>query len=377
VKHRPLPHLESALRLRAEKHLLREPPPRLSAARTFCSNDYLGLAATPLRVNGDASAGAGASRLVCGDKSAHEHLEQNLAAWLELPSALVFASGYAANLGTIAALVQPGDVVFSDRANHASLIDGMRLAKGKVVTYAHNDLRDLASKLTRERSATTEPREGTSRRWVVTESYFSMDADGPDLPALRALCDEMDAHLVLDEAHALGVFGPEGRGLAAAANIVPDVLLGTLGKSMGTQGAFAAGATELTRYLWNSARSFVFSTGISPALAAHADAQVNAVRDGHALRARLHANTEQLRSGMASIGCIIHGHGPIVPWVIGDDARALAIASALLAQGFHAQAIRPPTVPAGSARLRVTTNAGHKPSDIDAFLDALKKVVLT
>lgn len=370
MKHRPLPHLAAALRARAEKHLLREPPPRRPPARTFCSNDYLGLARKPL-VSGDAPAGASASRLVCGDGDAHAALETSLAAFFEVPSALVFASGYAANVGTIAALVQEGDAVFSDRANHASLIDGMRLSKGRIIPYAHNDLADLEEKLLRAKTEHAP----FAQRWVVTESYFSMDADGPDLVALRALCDRHGALLVLDEAHAVGVFGPSGRGLAAAAGIMPDVLLGTLGKALGTQGAFVAGAPELIQYLWNCARSFVFSTGISPALAAHAATQLAIVRDGDALRAKLHANTATLREGMTALGCILHGHGPIVPWVIGRDADALARASALLTEGFHAQAIRPPTVPPGTARLRITTNAGHDLADVEAFLSALKKVL--
>lgn len=345
-------------------------------AVTFCSNDYLGLGGEPWTPDrGEmVRSGAGASRLVCGDTDAHERLEGALADWLMLPSALVFASGYAANLGTLAALIQPNDRVLSDQANHASLIDGMRLARAAVTTYRHNDLADLATKLADARASLTDTAQG-ARIWVVCESYFSMDADGPDLPALRRLCDDAGALLVLDEAHAIGVFGPEGRGLAAAAGIVPDVLLGTLGKSLGAQGAFVAGAPELTQYLWNCARSFVFSTGISPALAAHATRNVALVRKSDALRAKVSANALRLREGLLALGCTIHGHGPVIPWVIGDDARALATARALLEAGFHVQAIRPPTVPAGTARLRVSTSASHQEADVDAFLLALAGVV--
>lgn len=370
MKHRPLPHLAEALERRAEQNLLRVPPPRLASSRTFCANDYLGLAERPLsETAATAPGGAGASRLVCGDTDAHGVLEGALATWIGLPKALVFASGYAANVGTLATLLQPSDVVFSDRANHASLIDGMRLAKAQVVPYAHNDLAALESAMTDHAPGPN------GRRWVVTESYFSMDGDGPDLPPLRALCDETSSLLVLDEAHAIGVFGAEGRGLADAKGIAPDVFLGTLGKAIGAQGAFVAGAPELIAYLWNTARSFVFSTGMSPALALHAADNVRRVRAGDALRERLHRNTARLREGMQRLGCTIHGHGPIVPWVIGEESAALERARALLEAGFHAQAIRPPTVPAGGARLRITTSAAHDPSDVDAFLAALEKVL--
>jgi 8-amino-7-oxononanoate synthase len=257
--------------------------------------------------------------------------------------------------------------------NHASLIDGMRLSGARIDIFPHNDLAALERLLDDADGANGA---GAPRRtFVVTESYFSMDADGPDLVALRALCDRKGALLVLDETHALGVFGPEGRGLAAAANVVPDVFMGALGKAFGLQGGFAAGAPELRSWLWNAARSFVFSTGMAPLLAKVGGERLRRVQEGNELRASLAARAKELRDALGRLGLAPLGHGPIVPWVIGDAERTVALAAALREGGFHVQGIRPPTVPVGTSRLRLTVTARHTEQDVRELVDALRRTL--
>lgn len=344
--------------------LLRTPPPAADdLADGFCSNDYLGLARS-LPHTADAALGATASRLVCGTFRAHEDLERALAAMLGLPAALAFTSGYAANVGLVTALVQPGDQVVSDALVHASLIDGIRLTKAEVDVVPHLDVEAT-------RRALRRPVAG--RRWVITESYFSMDADSPDLRALRAVCDEAGAALLVDEAHALGVLGPGGRGLCAEAGITADAVTATLGKAFGASGAVVAGSEELRLWLWNRARSFVFSTGMSPKLAADAAAAVGVVRSADDLRASVMARAAQLRAGLTAMGAPAIGHGPIVPVVLGDSGRAVRVARALGRRGVFVQPIRPPSVPAGTARLRLTVTAGHTAAQVDVLVGALRE----
>lgn len=365
--HRPLPFLVEALEGRRREGLLREPLSLPYPARSFSSNDYLGLAQAPVTTTGPA--GAGASRLVAGDHAAAQELEAGLGAWLGVPGVLLFTSGYAANVGTVSALATRSDRVLSDAMNHASLIDGMRLSGARIQVFPHNDLRALEALL--DEGTDPAPR----RTFVVAESYYSMDADGPDLRGLRDLCDAKGAVLVLDETHALGVFGPEGRGLAAAAGVVPDVLMGALGKAFGVQGGFAAGAPELRAWLWNAARSFVYSTGISPLLARIGMARLTQVRAGDALRDNLTAVARTLRQSLTELGVAPLGHGPIVPWVLGDADRALDLATRLRALDFHVQAIRPPTVPPGTSRLRLTVTARHTQQDILDLVSAIRRTL--
>lgn len=355
--YRPLPFLETELETLRARGQLRVPRTDDSLLG-FASNDYLGIGrSTP------GTWGATGSRLISGNHASLRGLEAELGRWLGYPAVLVFTSGYAANVGTLSALLGPDDVVFSDALNHASLIDGIRLARTKVVVFPHNDLEALASHLGEAA--------GARRRWVVTESYFSMDADGPDLGALRALCDRTQTLLYLDEAHALGVMGPAGRGLAAAADVTPDVFAGTLGKSLGGQGAFVAGAPELYDYLWNRARSFVFSTGLSPAVAAAVLARVPVVEAAHEARAVLQGRGEDFRVQLRAGGLAPLGHGPIVPLVFGSEAAALEIGARLAARGFHVQPIRPPTVAAGTSRVRVTLSSHETDAQVDALAAAL------
>lgn len=352
-----LAHLVEALEaLRRDDRLrLRASPPD---ALSFCSNDYLGLARAPVT---PVAAGAGASRMIAGEHAEHGRLERTLAEWLGVEQTLLFSSGYAANVGGLSALVGPDDLVVSDALNHASIIDGLRLARAQVEIVPHLDVGAVEGALARR---------GARRAWVVTESYFSMDGDSPDLAQLRRLCDAAGAGLVVDEAHALGVFGPAGRGLCAAAGVTPDVLVGTLGKAFGASGAFVAGCRVLSDWLWNRARSHVFSTGMSPAVAAAARANFERALRDPSLRATAIALGDRLRDGLRALGADVRGHGPIVPWVLGTEAAALQVAAALREQGIHAVAIRPPTVPAGSSRIRFALTARHAEQDVDRALAA-------
>ncbi len=334
------------------------------------SNDYLGLAgASVSRETG--AAGAGASRLVQGTRAEHVALEAELASWVGLSSALLFTSAYAANVGTMSALGGDDAVMISDELNHASIIDGCRLARAQVLVTPHLDLAAIDSALSAARS--------TPLRWVITESYFSMDGDGPNLTALRALCDRHRAFLVVDEAHGLGVFGAGGAGRCAELGVRPDVLIGGLGKAVGSQGGFVAGSAALRAFLWNRARTFVFSTAPSPSLCREARAQVAAARAADPARERLHANVAAFRGALSELGVTVGegSFGPIVPVWIGDGQRALEAAQRLRARGVLAQPIRPPSVPPGTARLRLTVTAELELDDVKRLAERVAEATLT
>jgi 8-amino-7-oxononanoate synthase len=365
----PLEYLADELAELAKHNLLRERLSRFGEqAIDVCSNDYLGyrasgrLVAYALRAAAEDPAGAGASRLVTGDHPAHTRLETALTSWLGTEESLVFTSGYAANVGAIAALAGEGDLVVSDVLNHASIIDGCRLSRARVIVVPHLGLEEIRRALREHRAR---------RRWVVTESCFSMDGDGPDLRALRDVCDEAGAALILDEAHALGVEGPQGRGRAAEAGIRPDVFIGTLGKALATQGAFVSGSRDLCRWLWNRARSLVFSTGLSPLVASIATAAVSEASADDGGRARIRSVASQLRERLTVLGVSVASRtGPILPIVLGSEARALTWKQALAEHGVRVQAIRPPTVPSGTSRLRVTARASLTDADLERVVEA-------
>jgi 8-amino-7-oxononanoate synthase len=313
--------------------------------------------------------GAGAARLVSGDLPAHRALERDLAAFTGRPAALLFPTGYQTNLGVIAALAGPGDVIASDAANHASIIDGCRLSRASVSVFPHADAAAARAALAAGPTA--------RRRFLVTESLFSMDGDSAPLASLAQVAADTDAVLVVDEAHALGALGPDGRGLAAEAGVTPDVLVGTLGKAFGSSGGFAAGDPALRAFLVNRARTFVFTTALPPPVAAAASAALAlaAGPEGAARRARLAENIDRLGARLLAAGLLQRPpRSPIVPVVLGADARALAVSAALRSRGFFVPAIRPPTVPEGTARLRVTLSAAHAAADVDALADALMEV---
>lgn len=370
----PLRFLEQELARLESLSLLRLPGVTAPNNGTInlSSNDYLGLASHPLEsVETAVRGGAGASPLVVGSFAEHERAEAALVEWLETESATLFTSGYAANVGALSCLVGKGDLVLSDRLNHASIIDGCRLSGATVEVYPHLD-----AEAARRHLSTTGSR--FRRRLLVTESCFSMDGDSPDLGELARICRDHDAVFYVDEAHALGVFGSEGRGLCARSGVRPDVLVGTLGKALGLQGAFVAGSGHLQRWLWNRSRSLVFSTALSPALAAAVPERVRLVRGADRERQRLALVSDRLRRALQEIGAApVSSVGPIIPWVLGGAARAIGCSQTLLSAGIVAKAIRPPTVPPDSSRIRFTASASIEDAQLDHVTRTLRELAAT
>jgi 8-amino-7-oxononanoate synthase len=345
---------------------------------SFSSNNYLGLAGHPVvaraaaAVLAQAGVGAGASRLIAGNHAEHRALEDELARFHRVEGVLLFNSGFQANVGAIPALVGSEDLVLSDRLNHASLIDGCRLSRARVLVYDHGDP-DHARRLL------AEARRGSRRCLLITEAVFSMDGDPAPLAALAAATAEHDAWLMVDEAHAVGALGPDGRGLCAEAGIVPDVLVGTLGKAFGTFGAYVAGSARLRSFLLHRARSFVFTTALPPAVAAASRAAVSlaAGPEGERLRRELAARIDRFRAGLATLDLLTTGAGTsaVFPIWVGAEREALEVSRFLLEAGIHAQAIRPPTVPRGTSRLRFALIASHELAQIDHVLSELGLLV--
>lgn len=342
----------------------------------FCSNNYLGLASHPAIAAASAASpandgvGAAASRLVTGTMDAHLDAEAAYADFVHAPAAALFSSGYAANVGAIQALAGPGDAIFSDALNHASVIDGARLSRAEVFVYSHRDPEHLQSLLAQHRAR-------ARKALIVTDSLFSMDGVIAPLRELHALARDYDAGLMVDEAHALGVFGPNGRGLSAALGIEPDVIVGTLGKSFGLAGAFVAASEEVVTLVRNRARSFVYSTAPPPMLARAAIAALRLVREADHARVRLLEHASKLRSGLAQLGFEIpEGESQIIPVLIGENRRTMQLSAKLLERGVFVQGIRPPTVPAGTARLRLTPMATHQAEQIEQVIAAFASIVL-
>jgi glycine C-acetyltransferase/8-amino-7-oxononanoate synthase len=330
----------------------------------LCSNDYLGLAADR-RVREAAAeaalrwgAGAGASRLISGTMEPHRELEAALAAFKGYDRALLFGSGYLANTGTIAALAGPGEVVFSDELNHASIIDGCRLSRAETLVYRHNDVEHLESLL---RSA------GGTPALIVTDGIFSMDGDVAPLPELLELAHRYGARLMVDEAHATGALGPGGRGSVSAAGLSGevDIVMGTMGKSLGSYGAYVCANEEMVDFLVNRARPFVFSTAPSPPIIGAALAALGILEAEPERVDRLMANARTLREALAAEGLRMgDSTTQIVPIEIGEAEPTMALCERTLERGIFAQGIRPPTVPEGSSRLRFTVMATHDPEDL-------------
>ena len=331
----------------------------------FCSNNYLGLATHPAVVAAakDAlerfGASAVSSRLISGHMDPHAELEEKIADWKGVERALVFSTGYQANVGVVTTLVGPGDVVFSDELNHASLIDGCRLSRAKVCVYRHNDVEHLNELLVEHSAA--------RRKLCVTESIFSMDGDRAPLGVVAEICEGHGAWLAVDEAHAAGVFGPRGAGIAAEEGLTDriDVHIGTLGKALGSFGAYVAGSQRLVELLVNRARSFIFTTGLPPSAAAAAKAAIEVVEAeperARGLLERARAFGQRLRNAGLDLP---HIDSQILPIVIGPADATVAAARRLLDAGVYVAAIRPPTVPANTSRLRVSMMATHSDDDI-------------
>ncbi|CAG0977536.1 glycine C-acetyltransferase [Geobacteraceae bacterium] len=336
-------------------------------ALLLCSNNYLGLADHPrlaeaaIRAVERYGTGSGASRLVSGTMELHEALEERLARFKGTEAALVFNSGYAANSGIIPALAGKGDLVFSDRLNHASIVDGCLLSRATMVRYPHNDMAALRRLLERHETA--------GRRLIVTDGVFSMDGDMAPLRELAALKREFGALLMVDDAHGTGVLGATGRGSAELQGVMTeiDIHMGTLGKALGSFGAYAAASGEIVDYLANRARSFIFSTSLPPAVLAASLAAIDLIDspEGAALRQRLKRNTAFFRDSLGAAGFDTMGsETQIVPLFVGRAEQTMTFTSRLLEEGVFAQGIRPPTVPAGTCRLRCTLMATHGEEDL-------------
>jgi 8-amino-7-oxononanoate synthase len=330
----------------------------------LCSNDYLGLASHPLVQEAAAEAairwgaGSGASRLISGNMEPHRRLERRLAAFKGYERALLFGSGYLANTGAIAALAGRGEVVFSDELNHASIVDGCRLSRAETFVYRHADVEHLAWGL---REA------GGRAALIVTDGVFSMDGDVAPLPELVELASRHGCRLMVDEAHATGALGPGGRGSVAAAGLSEqvDLVVGTLGKALGSYGAYVCASQELSEYLVNAARPFVFSTAPPPPTVAAADAAVELLASTPRLVEGLAANAAVLRQALAAEGLPVgDSRTQIVPLHVGEADAAMELSERLLERGVFAQGIRPPTVPEGSSRLRLTAMATHRAEDL-------------
>ncbi|WPC04761.1 8-amino-7-oxononanoate synthase [Pseudomonas benzenivorans] len=337
----------------------------------FCSNDYLGLANHPQVIEAwQAGArrwgvGGGASHLVVGHSTPHHDLEEALAEFSGRPRALLFSTGYMANLGAVTALLGQGDTVLEDRLNHASLLDAGLLSGARFSRYLHNDAASLAGRLEK----------ASGNCLVVTDGVFSMDGDLADLPTLCAEAKKRNAWVMVDDAHGFGPLGANGGGIAEHFGLGVDevqVLVGTLGKSFGTAGAFVAGSEELVETLVQFARPYIYTTSQPPALACATLKSLELLRGEHWRREHLNALIARFREGASEIGLqLMDSATPIQPILVGDSGRALRLSQLLRERGLLVTAIRPPTVPAGSARLRVTLSAAHSLEQLELLLEAL------
>ncbi len=339
---------------------------------SFCSNDYLGLANHPAIAARFSDAveqygvGAGASHLVNGHHAEHEALEAELAAFTGREAALVFSTGYMANLGVISALMGRSDTVIQDKLNHASLIDGAQLSQARLLRYRHNDLEHLGHHLAR----------ATGKRLVVTDGVFSMDGDIAPLDRMADQCLAHDAWLMVDDAHGFGVLGEQGRGLVNQYGLdetqVP-LLVGTLGKAFGTSGAFIAGKQSTIDYLLQYARSYIYTTAAPPAVAAATREALVQVQAADEARSHLFGLIERFRIGVEDLPfALMPSHTPIQPLLVGTNEAALRLSQSLRDRGLLVTAIRPPTVPVGEARLRITFSASHSEADVDRLLNTLE-----
>ena len=341
----------------------------------FCSNDYLGLAADP-RLSAAANegiarygVGGGASHLILGHSTAHHELEEALARFVRQPRALLFSTGYMANMGVVGALTGRGDAIFADRLNHASLNDAALVSRAAFKRYAHNDLDAL------ERLLKITP---ARRRLVVTDAVFSMDGDIAPVAALLELCERHDAYLFVDDAHGFGVLGEAGRGTLAHFNMASDriIYMATLGKAAGVAGAFVAGNETLIETLIQNARTYIYTTATPPLLAHALLTSLQIIADEEWRRVRLRALIVQLREALAAAPwTLMTSDTPIQPLLVGGNDEALALSATLAAAGLLVPAIRPPTVPQGTARLRISLSADHEAADVARLVEALVTAV--
>jgi len=341
----------------------------------FCSNDYLGLAndqrikEAAIKAIDDFGLGSGASRLVCGNMGPHEDLEAELAALKKTESALVYSSGYMANTGIIPALMDHHSVVISDKLNHASIIDGIILSRARLVRYPHADTQALEVILKGLPAA--------QRKLIVTDTVFSMDGDKAPLKEIVDLAKRYGAMTMVDEAHGFGVLGSHGSGLVEELGLEAqvDIQMGTLSKAAGSFGAYACGTKVMRDYLINKSRSFIYTTAMPPALAQASRAALRIIIDGSHLRRKLHKYADHIRTEASRMGFdTMASSTPIIPILVNDPSKAVLMSQQLLEQGIFVQAIRPPTVPKGTSRLRLTVTAAHTDQDIEKLLNSLRKL---
>lgn len=342
---------------------------------SFCSNDYLGLANHPEIIAAfkkgadEYGVGSGAAHLVNGHTRAHQALEEELAEFTQRPRALLFSTGYMANLGTIAALVGSGDAVFEDRLNHASLLDAGLLSRARLSRYEHANIGSLENKIKESKA---------KEKLIVTDGVFSMDGDIAPLPELAAAAAQHKAMLMVDDAHAIGVLGPQGRGSAAHFGLGVEelpVLMGTLGKGVGTFGAFVAGSHDLIEWLIQAARPYIYTTATPPAVAEATRISLRIIQQDEWRREKLQNLIKRFRIGAEQLGLnLLKSETAIQPLLIGEAGQASALSQKLESAGILISAIRPPTVPDGTARLRITFSASHTEEQVDRLLTALESV---
>ena len=368
--------LEEELRLLKEKGLYRKRVLR-EGLLDFCSNDYLALSRHPevveesLRVLKDYGLGSGASQLVSGYTKHHRALEEKLSEFKKVPCCVLFGSGYLANLGSVQALVGDGDLILSDRLNHASLIDACRLSKAKVLVFEHRDYNHLEELLKRERK-------NYKKCLIITDTVFSMDGDIADIRVLKRLAKEYDCILYLDEAHATGVLGKTGRGgLEEFSEEWEDfiVVMGTLSKALGSYGAFVCGSERLCEFLVNKARSLIFSTSLPPSICAGAKRAIEIIEREPQRVKKLRELSQYIFEELKGIGWEVFYHNtPIIPIMLYEEKRALEVRDKLLQKGIFLQAIRYPTVPLGQARLRLTASLRYSEEDLRLFFSCVKEI---
>jgi len=341
----------------------------------FCSNNYLGLADDSRLSNAvidclkDEGFGSGASRLICGNMRAHRNLEKRLAQYKGTESCLLFTSGYMANVGIISSVFERGDIIFSDRLNHASIIDGIQLSGAKIKRYPHCDM-DALEKMLKEIK-------GFRKCGIVTDSVFSMDGDLAPLPKLTELAEEYGCILMIDEAHAFGVFGKKGSGLAEHFGIGNkiDIQMGTFSKAAGSFGAYCCGSKSLIDFLINKARSFIYTTGLPPSVAAASLKAIEIIAYEEHTRLKLWDNTRYFLAQLRLVGFDVgRCQSPIIPIIVKDEKLAVEFSNKLFEEGIFAMAIRPPTVPQNSARLRLTVMATHTKQELDFTINCLQKI---
>ncbi|MGM0851056.1 MAG: 8-amino-7-oxononanoate synthase [Bacillota bacterium] len=335
----------------------------------FSSNNYLGLAndkqliCAAEKILYDFGVGSSGSRLTTGNSEWHEKLEERIASFKQTEAALLFSNGYLANVGVLSSLPEKADVLLSDQLNHASIIDGCRLSKADTVIYNHVDMADLEKKLYET--------ESYQRRFIVTDGVFSMDGTIAPLDKIMALAKRHHAFVIVDDAHATGVIGENGRGTSEYYGVFPDVVIGTLSKAIGTEGGFVAGSQVLINFLLNHARTFIFQTAIPPSSCAASYAALELIEHCKEKRQQLLSNVKKIKASLEEMGYTVKGdYTPIIPVIIGDARKAVIFADKLQERGIYAPAIRPPTVAKGESRIRLTVTADHRSKEIDYMLES-------